>query len=117
MAEEAPKPHRRARKPASTPEPTVVPDGWEPFEVGDRVVFKDLHGMVSRVPPRAYGPADKVTFLADGRKRGRRLEARLLVREEGVAEVAADEADAEKDKALIDAFSAAIAAAMGGEAA
>ena len=112
------KPARKPRrKPAAPPAPSVVPDGWEPFEEGDRVVFKDLHGTVTRVPARAYGPADKVTFLADGRKRGRRLEARLLVREVAPAVVAEAEVDAEKDKALIDAFSAAIAAAMGGEAA
>ena len=117
LAEEAPKPRRRTRRPSPSPAPSVVPDGWEPFEEGDRVVFKELHGMVSRVPARAYGPADKVTFLADGRKRGRRLEARLLVREEGMDQVPAGEADAEKDKVLIDAFSAAIAAALGEEAA
>ena len=48
-------------------------------------------------------------------RRGCTLEARLLVREEAVeAEDAQDEApaDAEKDKALIDAFSAAIAVAL-----
>jgi len=105
------------RKPSSPAAPSVVPEGWEPFEEGNRVVFKDLHGMVTRVPARAYGPADKVTFLADGRKRGRRLEARLLMREVAPAEVAEAEVDAVKDTALIDAFSAAITAALGGEAA
>ena len=87
----------------------LTPEGWEPFAVGDRVVFKDLHGQVSRVPGDSYGPTDKVTFLADGRRRGRRVEARLLERDvEPVVVV-----EAEKDQALIDAFSAAISAAMG----
>ena len=110
------KPRAVERKPAA---PVVAPDGWEPFAEGDRVVFQDLHGMVSRVPERAYGPADKVTFLADGRRRGRRLEARLLQRETSPPVQAAPPAvaDAAKDKALIDAFSAAIAAALGEEAA
>ena len=41
------------------------------------------------------------------------VEARLLERVEGPGEVV----EGEKDKALIDAFSAAISAALGGEAA
>jgi hypothetical protein len=94
----------------------LTPDGWAPFEVVERVVFKGTH-RVSRVPATDHGPTDKVTFLADGRKRGRRVEARLLERVDGPGKVAEVEADAEKDKALIDAFSAAISAALGGEAA
>jgi len=126
-----PKTQRQKRKastkPAATITPSLVPDSWKPFEVGDRVVFKDLHGMVKRVPAESYGPADKVTFLADGRRRGRRIEARLLEREPELGEEVdagtksgtkvEPEADAEKDKVLIDAFSAAITAALGEEAA
>ena len=80
-------------------------------------MFKDTHGQVSRVPASGHGPTDKVTFLADGRKRGRRVEARLLERVDGPGEVVEVEADAEKDKALIDAFSAAISAALQSDAA
>lgn len=94
----------------------LTPEGWEPFAVGDRVVFNELPGTVSRVPAGTYGPTDTVTFLADGRKRGRRVEARLLTRDTNT-EGRPDAADADKDKALIDAFSAAIAAAVGAEAA
>ena len=64
------------------------------------------------MPAADHGPTDKVTFLADGRKRGRRVEARLLERVDGPGEAVDVEADAGKDKALIDAFSAAISAAM-----
>ena len=95
----------------------LTPEGWATFEVGDRVVFKGTHGQVSRVPAPDHGPTDKVTFLADGRKRGRRVEARLLERVDGPGEVVETEVDAEKDKALIDAFSAAISAAMQSSAA
>lgn len=85
----------------------LTPEGWEPFAVGDRVVFNELPGTVSRVPPEPYGPTDEVTFLADGRKRGRRVEARLLTRDAGTALQ-----DTNKDQALLDAFGAAIAAAL-----
>ncbi|MCB9686024.1 MAG: hypothetical protein H6738_24500 [Alphaproteobacteria bacterium] len=89
----------------------LTTDGWEPFALGDRVVFNELPGQVSRVPSVAYAPTDRVTFLADGRKRGRRVEARLLTRESSV--VTDDRTvDADKDKVLIDAFSAAITAAL-----
>ena len=98
---------------------SLTPEGWVPFEEGDRVVFNELSGTVSRVPPTANGPTDKVTFLADGRRRGRRVETRLLAHEKKgeVPESPVGPADATKDKALIDAFSAAIAAALGEEAA
>ena len=58
----------------------LTPEGWAPFAVGDRVALDGVHGQVSRVPGDAYATTDKVTFLADGRKRGRRVEARLLAR-------------------------------------
>lgn len=74
------------------------------------MVFNELPGKVSRVPSADYGPTDKVTFLAEGRRRGRRVEARFLKRD-------VDRTDLDKDQALIDAFSAAIAAAVGAEAA
>jgi len=93
----------------------LTPEGWEPFKVGDRVVFNELPGAVSRTPSGGYGPTDKVTFLADGRKRGRRVEARLLASDIDT-EASLDPVDTDKDKALIDAFSAAIAAAVGAAA-
>ena len=90
-----------------------TPKGWTPFAVGDRVVLDGVAGTVSRVPGETYGATDPVTFLADGRKRGRRVEARLL----SAADDAVSMADGEKDKALIDAFSAAISSALAGSAA
>ncbi len=81
--------------------------GWKAFEVGDRAVFKGLVGTVSRVPGGAYAPGDKVSFLADGRSRGRRVEARLLGRNVGTV------VDADKDRALVEAFRAAVSAQTG----
>ena len=108
---------RKTRRATAAPAPTATP-GWRPFAEGDRVVLDDVHGIVKRIPAKVYGPGDKVTFLADGNKRGRKVEASRLVPEPaGSAPVAAPAADAEKDKALIDAFSAAISAALGAEAA
>jgi len=115
---------KRSRKAPAAPAPSpAAPDDWRPFDEGDRVVLDGVHGMVSRIPARVYGPDDKVTFLADGNRTGRRIAAKRLQREHEVGveapagAEAAPPADAEKDKALIDAFSAAIAAALGQEAA
>jgi len=100
-------------------EEALTPPGWATFEVGDRASYEGVLGTVTRVPAPDHGPTDKVTFRADGRRRGRRLEARLLGRGDDGAttELSAGSSDATKDKALIDAFSAAIAAAVGKEAA
>ena len=89
------------------------PETWRPFAEGERAVLDGTHGTVTRVPPRDYGPDDTVTFLPDGSRIGQRVRARRLVRERESAPPATSEADAEKDKALLDAFSNAIAAALG----
>ena len=122
-AADKPKPKRRKtrrKKPTRPAEaPATTPTDWRPFAEGDRVVLDGVHGIVKRIPAKVYGPGDKVTFLADGNQRGRKVEAKRLQREPAGAAVAtaAPPADAEKDKALIDAFSAAISAALGAEAA
>ena len=69
------------------------------------------------MPATDRGRTDKVTFLADGRKRGRRVETQLLERVDGAGEALAVQEDAEKDQALVAAFSSAIAAALGGPSA
>ena len=95
----------------------LTPAGWRPFAVGDRVLLDGVPGTVSRVPGDTYSAAEQVTFLAEGRKRGRRVEARLLQRDDSRHQASEADSDTEKDNALIDAFSAAISAALGGEAA
>lgn len=98
----------------------MTPPGWAPFEVGDRASYEGVVGTVTRTPASDHRPTDKVTFLADGRRRGRRLEARLLRRDgtgpHGVTSSGVPN-NAEKDSVLVDAFSAAIAAALSDEAA
>ena len=89
-----------------------TPEGRAPSEVGDRVAFKAAHRQVSRVTATDYGPTNKVTFLADGRKPGRRVEARLRRRVEGSRAPAKSEAAPKKDKAMLDAFNAAISAVI-----
>ena len=87
---------------------SLTPSDWKPFAVGERVALGEVEGKVTKVPSATLGATDKVTFLAKGRKRGRRVEARKLRR------LSAEEAssDNEKDEALIRLFSNAISTAL-----